>query len=316
MHPHAPQRAAQHVPYARTQHILGQLVAEEKLIEQRKKNVRMFGANWLRPPGVAKTFQALLDEQQEKKEQAEIARREAQMAELTAAEEAQRQAQMQQDGAAEDAGDRDLDADIPEAEERDLDDDIPEAEEAEDEDDIDSSDIDNNDDTENGTQAAEPSQFNEQSLLEGSLVGGDNFTAGQAHGYMDAEDAELDGRAQDMRDLGIDRDLDDDVPEAGAYEHTDTEVEDSSDDCSSDDASEVNDENSQSQLERTEDDIDMETSFVSHPRSDARRRRSGVRRGRWSGGSDVLMDGSELEASPSTSASNVMQRLRAARRRS
>ena len=43
-------------------------------------------------------------------------------------------------------------------------------------------------------------------------------------------DAELDGRLQDQRDLGLGGDLDRDVPEAGSYEHTDTELEDDSSD--------------------------------------------------------------------------------------
>lgn len=50
---------------------------------------------------------------------------------------------------------------------------------------------------------------------------------------LDMEEAELTGAARDEEALGIvheeERDLDDSVPEAGAYEHTDTELEDSSD---------------------------------------------------------------------------------------
>ena len=44
------------------------------------------------------------------------------------------------------------------------------------------------------------------------------------------EEAELTGAARDEEELGIERDLDDSVPEAGSYQHTDTEVEDSDSD--------------------------------------------------------------------------------------
>jgi hypothetical protein len=50
------------------------------------------------------------------------------------------------------------------------------------------------------------------------------------------EDAELDGRLQDERDMAMEGDLDNDVPEAGSYEHTDTEEED---DTSSSDEDEI-----------------------------------------------------------------------------
>lgn len=47
--------------------------------------------------------------------------------------------------------------------------------------------------------------------------------------YANMEEAELTGAAQDEEDLGIEmeRDLDDSVPEAGSYQHTDSELEDS-----------------------------------------------------------------------------------------
>ena len=198
---------------------LALLLADESLIETRKLNVRRFGANWLRPPGVAKTYQARLDEEMERREQAEMARREAVMAELTAAEEAQRGPQPQmvvaEDEDAE-AGDVDLDADVPDAD----------GSEGDDED----SDDDDDDEEEDETNVA--SRFNEESLLEGSLVGGDGLPPGLTQGFLDAEDAELDGRAQDLRDLGggPEVDLDDDIPEAGSYEHTDTDEEDDDDD--------------------------------------------------------------------------------------
>jgi hypothetical protein len=154
--------------------------------------VRRFGAAWLRPPGVAKTFQARMDEDQERAEQAEMARREAQMMEMAAVAEAGMTGQEVQGG--------------EEEEERDLDADVPEAEEARD-DDSDAS----------GADVT----FNEESLMEGSIDG-------DGREMLAMEDAELAGRLQDERDLGVERDLDDSIPEAGSYQHTDTELEDDS----------------------------------------------------------------------------------------
>jgi hypothetical protein len=66
--------------------------------------------------------------------------------------------------------------------------------------------------------------FNSESILvEGSRVLGERR-------FVEQEEAELTGAARDEEDLGVEmeRDLDDSVPEAGSYQHTDTEVEDSS----------------------------------------------------------------------------------------
>lgn len=89
--------------------------------------------------------------------------------------------------------------------------------------------------------------FNDDSVLEGSMLAdrpaemtGDNdehisrhaeMQARQAERYSRLEEAELTGVAQEQMDLGMDADLDMSVPEAdgGEYEHTDTELEDSTD---------------------------------------------------------------------------------------
>jgi hypothetical protein len=93
------------------------------------------------------------------------------------------------------------------------------------------------------SEGEEVGGFNEESVLEGSFVGGDGLDPGFTQSFLEAEDAELDGRAQDMRDLGIERDLDEDIPEAGSYEHTDTEEEDESEeDEAQDEENEENDE--------------------------------------------------------------------------
>ncbi|KAG9714025.1 hypothetical protein KCU73_g16335, partial [Aureobasidium melanogenum] len=60
----------------------------------------------------------------------------------------------------------------------------------------------------------------------------------------------LTGVAQDELDLGIERDLDDSVPEAGSYQHTDSELEDSDSD---DEDEEEEEEEEQSQLELHQD---------------------------------------------------------------
>jgi Apc15p protein len=217
--------------------LLSALVADENLIETRKLNVRRFGAHWLRPPGVAKTFQARMDEEEERKEQLEMQRREAQMAELQAA--ANAEMGVGPGGGGEDGADEmeeemegDLDADVPDADEM--------ADDEEDDDDDDDDDEDGEDD-DGGEGHGEMSQFHEDSLLEGSIVGGDGMDARQTQSFLDAEDAELDGRAQDMRDLGLERDLDDDVLEAGSYEHTDTEQEDESDEDDEEDSEQTED---------------------------------------------------------------------------
>jgi hypothetical protein len=75
--------------------------------------------------------------------------------------------------------------------------------------------------------------------------------------YAELEEAELTGAAQEEEDLGIEDedlgmdeevDLDDDVPDAGSYQHTDTEEEDSS---SEEEASEVQDSFAQQSARRS-----------------------------------------------------------------
>lgn len=90
-----------------------------------------------------------------------------------------------------------------EAEEVDLDDEVPEAE-AQDMEGVD-------DDV----------TFNEESLVWGSRT--DNAM----------EEAELTGAAREEEELGVEHDLDESIPEAGSYQHTDTEMEDSSEEDSS-----------------------------------------------------------------------------------
>lgn len=196
-----PNRRSANNPPPGTRSILAQLKAEEAVIEQRKQNIRRFGAGWLRPPGVPKTYQQMMDEEAERKEQAEIARREALMNELAAAEQSQHlAADGAGDGTDEGMEERDLDADVPDA-----DADADEEDDGEEEQDV---------------------TFNEESLLEGSEVVDAQEEEDMLSQHMiRLEEAELDGRLQEERELGLERDLDNDVPEAGSWEHTDTEEE-------------------------------------------------------------------------------------------
>lgn len=175
---------------------LALLAADENAIEARKNAVRMFGSHWIRPPGAAKTLQAQEEEIAERLEQDELERQERGIADMQAH---QQQAEAEQHAAAEEAGELE--------EERDLDDDIPDA---------DASTVD--------------VTFNENSMVEGSQIEANELE----EQFAVMEEAELTGAAQDEEDLGMEmeRDLDDSVPEAGSYQHTDTELEesDSSDD--------------------------------------------------------------------------------------
>jgi hypothetical protein len=198
------------------------LAADENAIYQRKQNVRRFGAGWIRPPGVAKTLQALKDEELEKEEQEAMARREQIMMDLAAAQQDAANAEARMHG---EEGDMDDDDDEENGGEHDLDDDVPEAVNSSDESASASSsdsDSDSDSDNEGSVSAASPDArgsesipFNEDSFIEGSQL------EAEVSAMLDHEEAEMAGVLQDERDL------DDDVPEAGSYEHTDSELDDS-----------------------------------------------------------------------------------------
>lgn len=194
-----------------TSQLLAALAQDENTIEQRKQNVRRFGSGWIRPAGVAKTLQATRDEELEKEEQEMLARREQIMLDLSAA---------QQDAANAEAREAGEEGEEDEEEQRDLDDEVPEAEASVSESSI-GSDSGTADDGESSSVEGENDTtvpFNEDSFIEGSM-----HEAEVSH-MLEMEEAEMAGVLQDERDL------DDDVPEAGSYEHTDSELEDSSDD--------------------------------------------------------------------------------------
>ncbi|MCJ1474999.1 hypothetical protein MMC13_003659 [Lambiella insularis] len=180
---HQQHRTSHPTPPART--VLSILRADEAAIELRKANIRRFGAGWLKPPGVAKTLQGMIDEKAEREEQEANGLRE-----LEALDQARL---LEEQGAAGDTDAGLLGDDDSEAEEheRDLDQDIPDAEE-------------------------------EHEWIDDEADDGLPSAEGEGD-YADEEGIDLDGGTQG-------RDLDDDVPEAGSYQHTDTDVEDESSD--------------------------------------------------------------------------------------
>ena len=176
-----------------------------------------------------------MDEAAEREEQEALARREQVLLDLQAA-----QTEVSNQEAREEGEDHDMEG------ERDLDEDVPEAEA--DESDVSAS-VDGSEVEEGDTSAVGGDMtFNEDSFIEGSMV------ASEVEHMLEREEAEMAGVLQDERDL------DDDVPEAGSYEHTDTELDESSE--------------------------DPDTSHISGPSTGPRRRRSSARRsmGRRSSG--------------------------------
>lgn len=179
--------------------------------------MQRFGAGWIRPPGVAKTLQAITDEELEKQEQELMARREQVMLDLAAAQQEAANAEERQQR-------EEMEDNAEMEEERDLDDDVPEAEASASE--LSASDVSSDEegsvsDAEDGAREQESIPFNEDSFIEGSMV------EAEVSAMLEQEEAEMAGVLQDERDL------DDDIPEAGSYEHTDSELEESSDDDAS-----------------------------------------------------------------------------------
>jgi hypothetical protein len=122
----------------------------------------------------------------------------------------------QQDAANAEAREQGEEMEGEEEEQRDLDDEVPEAEASASESSDDSSDEEGSEE-ENDTTVP----FNEDSFIEGSML--EQEAEAEISHMLEMEEAEMAGVLQDERDL------DDDVPEAGEYEHTDSELEDDSD---------------------------------------------------------------------------------------
>ncbi|PNS13862.1 hypothetical protein CAC42_1353 [Sphaceloma murrayae] len=237
---------------------LALLKADEDAIRKRKENIARFGSTWIKPPGISKTLQAETEERAEREEQELLARREQMMLDMQARqEEEERRARVAAEGEGEETG-RDLDDEVPDAEEvedldDDDDDDESESEVESEEDDGDGMDRDLDADVQDGSamdrdldgsvpEGMESTEgdmtFGDGSLIEGSMfvdsrVGEDENgmvarEIEEQERYARIEEAELTGAAQEQYDLGMEGNLDDSVPDAGAYEHTDTELEDDS----------------------------------------------------------------------------------------
>ena len=217
---------------------------------------------------MAKTLQAETEEKAEREEQEALQRREQMMMDMQAQQEVE-EARNRAAAAAEEGGEE---ADVEGEEERDLDEEIPDAdgeeeEEEEEEDEDEDEDLSDSDEEEDEEElqselqsemlehsqlqhseipVAEDITFNEDSMFaENSLLEIDEETREQER-YDRLQEAELTGVAQDQLDLGVERDLDDSVPEAGSYQHTDSELDDSDEDSDEDEDEE---EQEQSQLE-------------------------------------------------------------------
>lgn len=186
------------------------LAADEAAIAHRKTAIQNFGSYWIRPPGISKTLQAMNEEALEAAEQEEMMRQEQGLRDM----QAQQQAEELREQA---AGNAEQQHDEGE-EERDLDDEIPDA------------DADAEGEVETSAVEAADVTFNEESMVEGSRFVEEEEVDQEQYAVM--EEAELTGAARDEEDLGMEeeRNLDDSIPEAGSYQHTDTELEDSSSD--------------------------------------------------------------------------------------
>lgn len=225
-----------------------------------------FGSAWLKPPGVPKTLHQLREERREAEEHQEALRREQLAQELAEAAEAEAAGAAAAAAAA--GGDPDAMLDGPPDGDdgmddvqldgaRDLDDDIPEADEAdfglsgnedEDEDDDDDDDDDEEDDDDEDEDENEEerevraAQAQEQQLVAQRMRRGNDALREEDGAGFYGVDEDIDDEDQSQMieeddlvgaqdDLGMDADLDDEIPEAeslGGYEHTDTEADMSS----------------------------------------------------------------------------------------
>lgn len=223
-----------------------------------------------------------MDEEHEREEQELLQRREQIMNDLQAAQTdaANAEARAQNEDEME--------------EERDLDEDVPEAEA--DESDVSASEEDSASESgaeEGDTRHTADVTFNEDSFIEGSMV------EGQVSQMLAMEEASMSGALQDERDL------DDDIPEAGSYEHTDS-----------------------SQLDSSSEDEATQASFLPPGRNRASRRSSGAARrspgpvltqsnnrrsAELEGSSSIIEGSSFLRSSPAAARGSLRARFMGAR---
>lgn len=227
--------------------ILGRLRADELLVDRRLHHVSHFGSTWLKPPGIPKTLHQIREERREQEEHQEAMRREQIAQELAEAGamgpgDAEGQPSTLDDDIMDDvqldgAGDeeRDLDADVPEA-----DDDFALNSDG---DDSDEDNSESSDEDEEEEQAEIERAARSQRELMAQMMRRTHETHLQTMGLGDEDEIDEDDQYQmieeedvsgvDGDDMGMEVDLDDDIPEAesaGGYEHTDTEAEMSSSD--------------------------------------------------------------------------------------
>ncbi|KAI8965002.1 Apc15p protein-domain-containing protein [Daldinia sp. FL1419] len=246
---------------------LARLRADEQNLERRRLNVANFGSAWLKPPGIPKTLHQLREERREAEEHQEALRREQLAQELAEAEAAGANAvntgldAQGEDGVMDDVqldGARDLDEDIPEAdadfglgsedEDEDEDEDEEDSDDSDDDDDDDESDESEDDDDDEDDDLEQRAALAQQQLMAQRMREADDAfresgVRGRDSNYYGVDD-EVDDEDQaqmieeddvighgDGDDMGMDADLDDDIPEAEdeGYEHTDSEAGLSSD---------------------------------------------------------------------------------------
>ncbi|KAH2988762.1 hypothetical protein KXV25_009479 [Aspergillus fumigatus] len=220
---------------------LSSLQLEERALHARKNNIASFGYSWIKPAGCSKTMLGMKEEEAEREEALAAAAAEMAAAAAAAADPGLDEFGNPMHDQTDDTGmERDLDDDIPDADadglveegeegleededvdeegymERDLDDDIPEA----------FADDDDERDDEDGEENVEDTvDFDNQADLDDEIPSAADDYEGE-----DMSDVVENG---DEDAFGMERDLDDDVPEAPEngseqeeeWQHTDTDAE-------------------------------------------------------------------------------------------
>ncbi|KAI6248779.1 hypothetical protein HI914_02304 [Erysiphe necator] len=229
---------------------LTNLRLDEEFIRSRKKNIMDYGADWLKPPGVSKSLQQMREDEREMREHEETLRRERlaqELAEAGAEAELGSLLQEEEDEGIEEMAD--LDDEIPEANSSELD--LNEESDFRD---------DGTDQTEtsgvithNNTLPLQDDLYRREILVHNRLLRDDSSTIDEQDlsGMLEEEDLihEQTGLGMTNLDIGMnqDMDLDDDIPEGDAYEHTDIEEEISSSSQDEDSSFQINDVGNESQ---------------------------------------------------------------------
>lgn len=253
-HPHSARQRGQILE--RT--ALARLAADEAYMQRRRVSVQNYGSTWLKPPGLPKTLHQMREEKREQEEHAEAMRRE-QLAQELAEAEAEAAGAGEDEEAMDDVqldGAQDLDEEIPDADDEfalgggsDSEDDEDErSEDEEEEEEIEEADVSAaqeaiREERRNDLMAARMRMTDDafrEALVRGDPDGDDMYGGGEeldargAGHVLDEEDfVVLDPDHDDGGSLGMDANLDDDIPEAEeevGYEHTDSDAALSSDD--------------------------------------------------------------------------------------